>query len=292
MTSLGHPLESQTQERPGWIPDDITHDWDESPYAYQTEEELMPGGGPHGKMLSHIVQVLEPVLESERLMLMVDCFMLYRDEGGTKQRIGPDLLLMPLGSLPSAYDLDVEPTPSCIIEVVSPDSRTRDMEDKVKFYMGIGVSTYLVVDQITPQGKLRQPIQLHVWRNVNGQTQKIQPKAHGYLLPEMAVTLSVDGRALIFRHQVDGRVLYDNTQQTKRVQQEGKRADAEAKRAEAEGRRAEAEGRRAEAEARRADTQAKRAEAADKRADLAADRANDAELEIRRLKALLQQQGQ
>ncbi len=48
MSSAGHKLKTLDAEtvadRPGWIPAHITHDWDPDPYAYQTEEELMPGG--------------------------------------------------------------------------------------------------------------------------------------------------------------------------------------------------------------------------------------------------------
>jgi hypothetical protein len=38
-----------TLDRPGWIPPEITHDWDSNPYAYQTEGELMAAGGLQGK---------------------------------------------------------------------------------------------------------------------------------------------------------------------------------------------------------------------------------------------------
>ncbi len=38
-------------DRPAWIPPQITENWDSNPYAYQTEEELMPAGGLHGELL-------------------------------------------------------------------------------------------------------------------------------------------------------------------------------------------------------------------------------------------------
>jgi hypothetical protein len=41
---------SATIDRPGWIPSDLAQEWDPDPYAYQTEEELMPAGGLHGHM--------------------------------------------------------------------------------------------------------------------------------------------------------------------------------------------------------------------------------------------------
>lgn len=55
-TTVG--VSPQTLDRPGWIPAEITHDWDTNPYAYQTEEELMAAGGLHGQLPAHIVEIL------------------------------------------------------------------------------------------------------------------------------------------------------------------------------------------------------------------------------------------
>jgi len=66
-------------DRPGWIPAHIGADWDPDPYAYQTEEELMPAGGLHGQILTQIVELLRPHLKQQGLMCLVDAFMLYRD---------------------------------------------------------------------------------------------------------------------------------------------------------------------------------------------------------------------
>ncbi len=119
-------------DRPGWIPDHITWDWDTNPYAYQTEEELMPAGGLHGRLLSYISELLRSFLEARGLMLLTDLFLLYRDSNGIKQRIGPDMLLMPFRSPPpSAYDLDIEPLPMGVAEVTSPKSRLKDMNKKL-----------------------------------------------------------------------------------------------------------------------------------------------------------------
>ena len=43
-------------DRPGWIPPEITDGWNPNPYAYQTEAELMPGGGLHGNILFSIMR--------------------------------------------------------------------------------------------------------------------------------------------------------------------------------------------------------------------------------------------
>jgi len=61
-------------DRPGWIPPEITHDWDDSPYAYQTEEEMMPGGGLHGRLLAYIMAILQDFIETRGMMLLMDAF--------------------------------------------------------------------------------------------------------------------------------------------------------------------------------------------------------------------------
>ena len=155
---------SKTIDRPAWIPPEITHDWDTNPYAYQTEEELMPAGGAHNQLLAYMMELLRHVLKGKGLMLLMDTFMLYRDQQGKKHRIAPDLLLMPYREeVPSAYDLDIEDQPTCIIEVTSPKSHLKDLEDNVSLYFGLDIQTYLVIDAITPQGKTRTQIQLHLY---------------------------------------------------------------------------------------------------------------------------------
>ena len=78
MEELEEP-ELEFTERPAWIPPEIGSDWDPNPYAYQTEEELMPAGGLHGKILAY---VMRDFLERRELMLLMDTFMFYRDEEG------------------------------------------------------------------------------------------------------------------------------------------------------------------------------------------------------------------
>jgi hypothetical protein len=105
------PAETTPLDRPGWIPAQMRY-WDPNPYAYQTEEELMAAGGLHGQLLGYLMELLRVTWKQRGLMLLLDLFILYRDENNIKQRVGPDLLLMPLRDPPpSAYDLDEEPPP-------------------------------------------------------------------------------------------------------------------------------------------------------------------------------------
>ncbi len=202
-----------TLDRPGWIPPEITQDWDTNPYAYQTEEELMPAGGTHNQLLAYMMELLRHPLKEKGLMLLMDTFLLYRDAQGTKWRIAPDLLLMPYrAEAPSAYDLDLEPPPACVIEVTSPKSHLKDLQNNVPFYFGLGIQTYLVIDAITPQSKRRPQIQLYLWRSIKGKVQEVSADAAGYLtLPDMNLKIRAIGQRIILVDTVTDEVLFDNS---------------------------------------------------------------------------------
>ncbi|MEZ4865492.1 MAG: Uma2 family endonuclease [Caldilineaceae bacterium] len=208
---ITHP---PTIDRPGWIPPHITHDWDPSPYAYQTEEELMAAGGLHGRILTYIVELVRHFIEARGSTFLVDTFMLYRDANHVKQRIAPDLLLMPLRfPPPSAYDLDEEPVPHLVIEVTSPDSRPQDLEDKVNLYLGLGIEAYLVIDAITSNGNVREQIDLYLWRLVHGQPQAILPASDGsFPLPELGLDIWAEGQRICFADAATGALLRDMEQ--------------------------------------------------------------------------------
>ncbi|MCP4696373.1 MAG: hypothetical protein GY862_05950 [Gammaproteobacteria bacterium] len=230
------------RDRPGWIPSEITHDWDTDPYAYQTEEELMPAGGPHGDLLAYIKELLRTPLKERGLMQIMDIFMLYRDSAGVKRRIAPDLLLMPWRSpTPYAYDLDAEPPPLCITEITSHKKRAQTLKGEVSFYGRKNVSTYLLIDAITPQDKPREQIDLHVWQQTGGKMRKMCADAEGALvLPEMKLKILACGQQLHFVDLTAGKTLLDAEQWRAAFQK-------------AKARRIEAEVRRAKAEAQRAD---------------------------------------
>jgi Uma2 family endonuclease len=246
----------QLPDRPGWIPAEIPANWDPNPYAYQTEEELMPAGGLHGQLIAYIVELLRHVLVDRGLMLLIDTFLLYRDERGVKQRIAPDLLLMPARfPPPSAYDLDEEPPPLLLMEVTSPKSRVADMEHKSAFYMNLGVPAYLAIDAITSTGRLRRRIELHLWRRVDGEMQAITPdEDDGFSLPEMGVRVLADGQCIRFIDLATGERLLDSSELAASLVAERQQRSAEhqARIAEHQARqRAEAELARLQAELRK-----------------------------------------
>jgi Uma2 family endonuclease len=235
-------------DRPGWIPPEIVRDWDPNPYAYQTEEELMAAGGLHGQLLAYIVELIRHALAQRGLMLLIDTFMLYRDEQQIKQRIAPDLLLMPLRfPPPSAYDLDEEPVPLLLVEVTSPKSRLADLKRKSEFYLKLGVPTYLAIDAITSTGKLRRRIELHLWRRVDGEAQEMQPdEDDGFVLPAMGLRILTEGQRIRFMDLATG------DREARLVEHEARLVEREARLAEREARlRAEAELAQLQAEMRK-----------------------------------------
>jgi len=210
----------------------------------------MPAGGLHSYLLAYISELLRHVLAGRGLMLLLDTFLLYRDKAGVKQRIAPDLLLMPFRfPPPSAYDLDVEPPPRCVIEVTSPKSHLSDMEKKLPFYLNLGISTYLVIDAITPQATVRPEIKMRLWRSAGGQPREVAPDAQGRLaLPEMGLIILAQGQQVRFIDEATGEMLVDMGQLLAALATEREAYQAERQaRLEAETR-AEAETARAEAE--------------------------------------------
>lgn len=222
----------------------------------------MPAGGLHAYLVTYFVEILRNFLETRGLMLLADTFMLYRDAQGIKQRISPDLLLMPFRfPPPSAYDLDIEPAPALVMEVTSPKSRIRDMKNKLFFYTGLGIRTYFVIDAVTSGAKLRRETGLHLWRKNRGMVQQIQPDAEGYLVvPETGIKVKAEGHRLLFADMISGEMLHDTGELKAIVLKEGQRAEKEKQRAEEERQRAEKEKQRAEAAEKKAEQSRKQGE--------------------------------
>jgi Uma2 family endonuclease len=151
----------------------------------------MPAGGLHGQILAYLMELLRYFLDQQGLMLLLDTFLLYRDESHTKQRVAPDLLLMPFRfPPPAAYDLDTELPPLLVVEVTSPNSHLKDLHANLAFYHSLGIRTYLAIDAVTPQAQLREPIEVYLWREKNGVMEKVKPNRQGALaLPEMGVQI-------------------------------------------------------------------------------------------------------
>jgi Uma2 family endonuclease len=273
------------KDRPGWIPPEITDNWETSPYAYQTEEELMPQGGPHGQLSGYLSELLRSYLEQKNLMLLFDSFMLYRDQSGIKQRIGPDLLLMPLQKpVPASYDLDVEPLPpSLLVEITSKESHDKDLDQNLSLYASLGIKTYLVIDLMVPhEDKVREQIKLHVFRLVKGRLVEKSLDHEGYLtLPEMGLKIKAEGQQIVLVDKFTGEILLDVTELKEVLESEAENAKEARRQAEQQ----------AKAQAKRANAAEQKLKQETQRVKAEAQRANKAEQRAEQLAQLLREQG-
>jgi Uma2 family endonuclease len=206
------------RDRPGWIPEWVGDDWHPHPYAYQTDEELMPAGHYHGLYIQMLAEMFRPLLERLGMRLFIDVFIFYRDWEGRKQRIAPDALIAPgveqaLDESLHKYDLDQESVPLCAIEVISPGSREADLHGKRLFYAGLGIQEYLLLDVEDDDERLLPQIGVSLWRLDNGIQLPVAPDDEGFLTLEcIGVRLRADGRKLGARVAASGEPLLTSTE--------------------------------------------------------------------------------
>ncbi len=234
IVDLFHP------DRPGWIPEWVGDDWDPHPYAYQTREELMPAGNEHSLYIQILAEMLTAVLQRQGLRRFIDVFIFYRDWEGRKQRIAPDLLIAPGPELAPkqgvhSYDLDIEPVPLCVVEIISPRSRKADTQSKGLFYAALGIREYLLLDVEDEDEQLLDPIGISLWRLENELPIPVEPDEEGYLTLEMiGVRLRADRRRLVAQDMATGELLRTNEEllaalaATELARQEAERARQEA----------------------------------------------------------------
>ncbi len=302
-------------ERPGWIPDDIGEDWDPDPYAYQTEEEIMPAGTYHGLFLMMVIQMLDGYVQTLGLTMLQDVFVSYRDEQDEKKRLAPDIVLAPVATLTEeqlvgAYDLDVDHPPVCLVEITSPSSHKHDLEEKCYWYALWGVEEYLVFD-IVDRRRVLQEVQCSLWRLYGNSYLRVIPDPEGYLpMQSIGVKVRAVGRQPELRVLATDELLRTKQQEAERAQDAEELAQQEAilrqvaeelaqqealQRQVAEDR-AQEEAQRAQEEAKRAQQEALQRQVAEERAKEEAlqrqaseDRVKQLEEEIQRLRS---QQGE
>lgn len=274
-------------DRPGWIPESVGDDWDPDPYAYQTQEELMPAGRFHNLYLQILAEMLGPLLGRMGLEAVIDVFIFYRDPEGRKQRIAPDMVIAPVTELSDeqkarSYDLDVEPLPPCVIEIVSPRSREYDLEQKPFLYAFLGIDECVVLDILGEQGRVRPQIGVTLWRLGPEGMAVVPPDDEGSVtLETIDVRLRADGQRLVARIASTGELLRSSTELLAALE------ESEQARTQAEQRADVEAADRAQAEQRAGVEAAARAQA-ERRADAEAAARAQAEQELARLRAELE----
>jgi hypothetical protein len=293
MTTPSSPVKHDIfrRDRPGWIPEDVGDDWDPNPYAYQTEEQLMPAGRFHGLYLQMVAEMLQPVLGRQGLFVLLDVFIFYRDWEGRKQRIAPDALIAPVFTqiddeqAARSYDLDVEPLPLCVIEINSPESSERDTLHKPFAYAFLGIREYLLLDIVDADGRLLPQVGIKLWRFATDEQAPVQADAEGYVqLETIGIRLRADGRRLVAQVISTGEFLRTSTDLTLALEQ------AEQARQQAEQRADEEAAARQQAEQARQQAEQARQQA-EQRADEEAAGRRRAEDELARLRAELERLG-
>jgi hypothetical protein len=172
----------------------------------------------------------------------LDVFVFYRDEQGAKKRAAPDVLIAPFVTLTpeqgaGSYDLDVEPTPTCLIELTSPASHTKDIRKKPSLYCKWGVPEYLVLDIVDHRGRWRQQVDIYLWRFGGGDYHRVLPDKEGYVtLESVGIRFGMDGRSPVIQEVATGKVLTTKQEDEERAEREAQRADEATKQAEREAR--------------------------------------------------------
>ncbi|MEM7533474.1 MAG: hypothetical protein AAF639_14930 [Chloroflexota bacterium] len=207
---------SIARERPAWIPAHINANWDADPYAYQTEEEMMPGGIVHGDGMLGFGNLLKKVLKDSDFQLLFDCFMMYRGKDGVRRRIGPDILLIPAQEeyqMGSSYDSETQPIPVCAFELVSPDGDQKDKKSMRLYLEHLKIPTCILIYLVKDDGKKLPKARIAGWRRnpETGRADKVRPDAKGrILIPELQIWVGVEGQTVYVQNQMTGEVVYDD----------------------------------------------------------------------------------
>jgi len=96
----------------------------------------------HETILGRLTRILDPFVAANSLGITYRARAVMRFDGS---EVEPDLMVRQLKTLGSR-DWDDAPTPTLIVEVVSPSTRRREHEHKRQLYLDAGVPEYWIVD--------------------------------------------------------------------------------------------------------------------------------------------------
>ena len=259
------------------------------PVEYDADGYPYADGTPMAHGIEHLMQMhygFQALLRRYRhrpeVCVLCDLFISFR-KGDPTAMVAPDVFVA-FGTRPppasSSYKLWEKPVPGFVLEVLSPATAKRDLEEKFAIYEAIGVPEYWVHD---PHGRWVESGVRGYQRSSAGEYEEIEPNTAGRRSSEvLGLELRDEGGELRFRDPMTGEELPTTQEEAdaheaaeNRAEQEASRAEraegraeaaearaeqeADARRREAEGRRKEAEGRRKEAEGRRKEAEGRQA---------------------------------
>lgn len=139
-------------------------------------------GSQHARDVQKVLGILRYVhRDKPHVALFTDVKLLLRRRGGPNP--APDVMIIPDVDDPSrprhSFDVQAEGTrPTFILEVVSPNYRRSDREDKVDVYEQAGTMEYFLIDaNLKPEGTLNYEIV--AYRLVRGEYRPILPDEQG-----------------------------------------------------------------------------------------------------------------
>lgn len=222
----------------------------------------------HDRNLAYLREVAHlQTTDEPHTLVLCDCKVLWEDG----EHHSPDLAIIPDVADPAVrrteFNVAVEGTrPQVIMEVVSPTTRSNDVETKLAHYYHYRVPVYVIVDQADDDA----PLELIGYRRSRRRYARIAPEADGRLaVPELGILLGVQDDRVVAYDEATGEEIGDYVAVSDALAAEQARAEA-------------AEG-RAKAVETLANEQTRLAADERARADAAAQRVRQLEAELLRL---------
>lgn len=230
----------------------------------------------HILALLHLLNALRYFFRNQTDTYVIGNMLLYYREGDKSKRKAPDIMVIKgidATIRRRSYKLWEEKVPpSVVIELTSAETKKADIVTKPALYAALGIKEYFLFDPLFEY----LDEQLLGYRMIDGEYRPIKPDSDGDLhSKELGVIFSIQGSLLRVVDPQTGEFVPALEEAVALADRETQRAEQEAQRAEQEAQRAEQETQRAEQEAQRAEQEAQRA--------------TEAEAEILRLQALIEQ---
>ena len=260
------------------IKDEVAYYYDSHP----TQEDLMGETSWHASLIDYLKAVLTWHFR-EQACAIYDNLNFYQTPDRMEYPLAPDLAVIKGVEFEHVRSWRVGktgPAPQVVLEIASPETWQKDLQEKPALYVQMGVREYFAYDPHQPPLPRSASRRLFGWRLSPHGVQALLPDADGrlwssqldsFLVPDGSLLRLTDRQGLLRLTQAEAEARRAETEALAR-QIEARRAETETRRAEAAARRAETEARRAEAEARRAEAEAEARKAETRRADALAEK--------------------
>jgi Uma2 family endonuclease len=216
----------------------------------------------HILAIVHLLNALRYFFRKQPDVYVIGNMFVYYRQGNKRKHKAPDIMVIKGVDATirrRSYKLwEEKMPPSVVIEVTSAETKKEDIVTKPVLYASLGIKEYFLFDPLFEY----LDEQLLGYRMIDGEFVAIRPDSDGDLhSEELGVILSVDDALLRVVDPQTGEFIPALEEAVEQAEQEAQRAEQEAQRAEQEAQRAEQE----------------------------AQRANDAEAEVIRLRAMIEQ---